>query len=217
MNFSKEKEKLISQLIEKGITDIRILNAIKKIPREIFIPEEYLEHAYDDGALPIGYGQTISQPYTVAFMTEILDIKNDMKVLEIGTGSGYHACVLCELGADVYSIERIPELYEMAKRNFEKLGYTVHQKLGDGSIGWEKYAPFDRIIVPASAPRIPSMLIRQLKNGGKMVIPIGDREIQTMHLVTRCDETQYMDRKLQTFKFVPLIGLGGWEESNSKN
>ncbi|HOV92414.1 MAG TPA: protein-L-isoaspartate(D-aspartate) O-methyltransferase [Candidatus Kapabacteria bacterium] len=197
--------------------DKRILNAIMKIPREIFVPEEYLEHTYEDCALPIGYGQTISQPYTVAFMTEVLDIQKYMKVLEIGTGSGYHACVLCELGADVYSIERILDLYEIAKRNFEKLGYEVNQKYGDGSLGWEKYAPFDRIIVPASAPRIPSMLIRQLKNNGKMVIPIGDREIQTMHLVTRCDETQYIDKKLQTFKFVPLIGLGGWEESNSKN
>lgn len=202
-------------MIEKGINDERILRAIKKIPREIFVPDEYIEHTYDDAALPIGYGQTISQPYTIAFMTEMLDIQPNMKVLEIGTGSGYHACVLCELGANVYTIERIPELYEMAKINFEKLGYTVHQRLGDGSIGWEEEAPFDRIIVPASAPRIPSILIKQLKIGGKMIIPIGNREIQTMHLLTRCDETQYIDRRLQTFKFVPLIGLEGWEESNS--
>lgn len=202
-------------MIEKGINDERILRAIKKIPREIFVPDEYIEHTYDDAALPIGCGQTISQPYTIAFMTEMLDIQPNMKVLEIGTGSGYHACVLCELGADVYTIERIPELYEMAKNNFEKLGYTVHQRLGDGSIGWEEEAPFDRIIVPASAPRIPSILIKQLKIGGKMIIPIGNREIQTMHLLTRSNETQYIDRRLQTFKFVPLIGLEGWEESNS--
>jgi len=202
-------------LIEKGINDERILQAINKIPRETFVPEEYVVHTYDDAALPIGCGQTISQPYTIAFMTEMLDIQPNMKVLEIGTGSGYHACVLCELGANVYTIERIPELYEMAKINFEKLGYTVHQRLGDGSIGWEEEAPFDRIIVPASAPRIPSILIKQLKIDGKMIIPIGGREIQTMHLLTRCDETQYIDRRLQTFKFVPLIGLEGWEESNS--
>lgn len=190
------------------------MSAIKKIPRELYIPDEYLEHTYDDAALPIGYGQTISQPYTIAFMTEMLDIQPNMKVLEIGTGSGYHACVLCELGADVYTIERIPELYEMAKSNFGKIGYTVHQLLGDGSIGWEEQAPFDRIIVPASAPRIPSILIKQLEIGGKMIIPIGNREIQTMHLLTRYNEMQYIDKKLQTFKFVPLIGLEGWEESN---
>ncbi|MCE5304625.1 protein-L-isoaspartate(D-aspartate) O-methyltransferase [bacterium] len=214
MDFSAQKENLISELLEKGIKDERILQAIRKIPREIFIPDEYLEHSYDDAALPIGWGQTISQPYTIAYMTEMLGIESGMKVLEIGTGSGYHACVLCELGASVFSIERILQLYELAKSNFEKLGYTVHQKFGDGSVGWKEEAPFDRIIVPASAPRIPSILINQLKIGCSMIIPVGSRDIQTMHLITRSSETEYEDRKLQTFKFVPLIGTGGWEESN---
>lgn len=206
-----EKKTLIDSLRRKGITDQRVLQAMLKIPREKFVLPEYLDRAYDDNALPLICGQSISQPYTVAFMTQLLKLEPNLKVLEIGTGSGYQSCILAELGCKTYSIERIPELYEYAKKRFEELGYSIVQKLGDGTNGWKEFAPYDRIIVTAAAPQAPLPLLAQLKVGGFMAIPIGDKSSQIMKRITRVSDTNFETEEFSYFRFVPLIGEQGWE------
>ncbi len=200
------------QLIARGIKDKKVISAFLKVPREEFVPENLREYAYDDGPLPIGEGQTISQPYIVALMTECLNLKGDEKVLEIGTGSGYQAAILAEIGCKVYSIERIPVLAERAKRILEKLNYNVKIKIGDGTIGWEEYAPYDRIIVTAAGPEIPDSLISQLsENGGRLVMPVGDRFVQDLILVIKNGE-KLEKINLGGCQFVPLIGKEAWKE-----
>ncbi len=198
---------LVKQLEEKGITDKNVLNAIAKIPRHLFLDSSFENFAYQDKAFPIGADQTISQPYTVAFQTELLQVQKDHKILEIGTGSGYQTAVLCLLGAKVYSVERQNELFKKTKNLLSKLSINVIPKLlsfGDGYKGLPDYAPFDGIIVTAGAPSIPQALMSQLKIGGRLVIPVGENE-QIMTLLVRKNETQFEKTEFGDFKFVPLL------------
>ncbi len=210
--FEKLRNLMIeTQLIPRGIKDEKVLNAMRKIPRHLFVPSDRIDEAYEDRPLPIGYGQTISQPYMVAVMTELLKPNKNKKILEIGTGCGYQTAILAEICKEVYTIERVPELTEMAKRNLEKLGYkNVFFKTGDGSLGWEENAPYDGIIVTAGAPKVPESLKKQLsKDGGVLVIPVGSKFTQSLLRITR-KENFYDTEELFFCAFVPLIGKEGW-------
>lgn len=213
--FFLKRQKLIELLREEGINDERVLAAMSKVKRECFVDEQEKEYAYLNHPLSIGCNQTISQPYTVAFMTELLEVNPGNKVLEIGTGSGYQCAILKELGADVYSVERIEALYLKAKKNLEALDYKVNLKLGDGTLGWEENAPYDRIIVTAGSPRVPEPLFNQLEFEGIMVIPIGDTYSQDMYKIRKyLDSTGKIRKNIKTYKefvFVPLIGKEGWD------
>lgn len=209
--FMGKRKRLVEQLKLKGITDHNVLKAIEKIPRHLFFDDStarpaLLDHAYSDKALPIGAGQTISHPYTVAYQSELLAITSGEKVLEIGTGCGYQTAVLCELGAKVYSIERQRSLYDKTKQFLSTIGYRSPKLMfGDGYKGWPLYAPFDKIIVTAAAPYLPEDLLRQLKVGGIMVIPIGEGETQQMTWLKRTGETAFDRKVLGGFKFVPML------------
>lgn len=199
------RNQLVTVLQQKGITNKSVLEAISKIPRHLFLNSSFEDYAYQDKAFPIGAGQTISQPYTVAFQTELLEVKKGDKVLEIGTGSGYQTAVLCTVGAVVYSIERQNELFKKTSLLLPKLGIRAkHLSFGDGYKGLPNYAPFDSIIVTAGAPEIPKALMSQLKIGGKLVIPVGE-DIQVMTLIIRKGETQFEKHEFGDFKFVPLL------------
>ncbi|AIG30657.1 protein-L-isoaspartate(D-aspartate) O-methyltransferase [Flavobacterium psychrophilum] len=199
------RNQLVTVLQQKGITNKNILEAISKIPRHLFLNSSFEDYAYQDLAFPIGAGQTISQPYTVAFQTELLEVKKGDKVLEIGTGSGYQTAVLCMVGAVVYSVERQNELFKKTSLLLPKLGIRAkHLSFGDGYKGLPNYAPFDSIIVTAGAPEIPKALMAQLKIGGKLVIPVGENS-QIMTLIIRKDETQFEKHEFGDFKFVPLL------------
>ncbi|HJS00652.1 MAG TPA: protein-L-isoaspartate(D-aspartate) O-methyltransferase [Flavobacterium sp.] len=199
------RNQLVTTLQQKGITDLRVLDAIKKIPRHLFLNSGFEDYAYQDKAFPIGAGQTISQPYTVAFQSQLLEIKKDHKVLEIGTGSGYQTAVLCMMGAKVYSVERQNELFKQTSALLPKLGIRPkHLTFGDGYKGLPTYGPFDSIIVTAGAPFIPQPLMAQLKIGGRLVIPLGE-DIQIMTLLIRKNETQFEKHELGEFRFVPLL------------
>jgi protein-L-isoaspartate(D-aspartate) O-methyltransferase len=203
------RNKLVQILEKKGISDKRVLAAIGKVPRHVFFDDALLAHAYQDKAFPIGEGQTISQPYTVAFQTEKLEIRPGDKVLEIGTGSGYQACILLELGAQVYTIEYNRVLFEKVKSFLPKLGYRPYFFHGDGSKGVPGKAPFDKIIVTAGAPVVPGALIDQLADPGILVIPVGDREKQKM-LRIRKSQGKLVEESFDNFAFVPLLGEEGW-------
>ncbi|WP_395047390.1 protein-L-isoaspartate(D-aspartate) O-methyltransferase [Flavobacterium sp.] len=199
------RNQLVNVLQQKGITNKSVLEAISKIPRHLFLNSSFEDYAYQDKAFPIGAGQTISQPYTVAFQTELLEVKKGDKVLEIGTGSGYQTAVLCTVGAVVYSVERQNELFKKTSLLLPKLGIRAkHLSFGDGYKGLPNHAPFDSIIVTAGAPEIPKALMSQLKIGGKLVIPVGEK-IQVMTLIIRKDETQFEKHEFGDFKFVPLL------------
>lgn len=199
------RNQLVSLLKEKGITDKKVLEAINKIPRHLYLDSSFEDYAYQDKAFPIGAGQTISQPYTVAFQTQLLQVNKDQKILEIGTGSGYQTTVLCMLGAKVYSVERQNELFKKTERFFKEYGIRPkHFSFGDGYKGLPDFAPFDSIIVTAGAPIIPKPLMAQLKIGGKLVIPLGE-ENQIMTMLIRKNETQFEKHELGDFKFVPLL------------
>lgn len=201
-----KRQQLVKTVKKKGITNKAVLDAIGKIPRHLFMDSSFEDHAYQDKAFPIAADQTISQPYTVAFQTEKLEIEKGDKVLEIGTGSGYQTAVLCELGAKVYSIERQRELYRKTKLFLNKIGYRPkHLSFGDGYKGMPNYAPFDKIIVTAGAPFVPKDLLGQLKVGGRMVIPVGD-DVQTMTLFIRKSPTEFDKTEFGQFRFVPLLG-----------
>jgi len=203
---------LIKVLKSKGIKDERVLAAINKIPRHVFFDKAFLEHAYQDKAFPIGSGQTISQPYTVAFQTELLEIKPGDKVLEIGTGSGYQCCVLRELGAEVFTIEYLKSLHLEAKRMLHLMGYKAHFIHGDGSKGFSPYAPYDKIIVTAGAPAVPQSLVDQLAPGGILVIPVGDSERQKMITIKKNEAGKLIKKEHNYFSFVPLVGEQGWKK-----
>lgn len=200
-----KRQQLVKTIQRKGIQDKKVLDAIGKIPRHLFMDSSFEDHAYQDKAFPIAADQTISQPYTVAFQTEKLVIEKGDAVLEIGTGSGYQTAVLCELGARVYSIERQRELYKKTKSFLTKLGYRPkHLSFGDGYKGLPEYAPFDKIIVTAGAPYVPKDLLAQLKPGGRMVIPVGD-EVQVMTLFIRKSNREFDKTEFGEFRFVPLL------------
>lgn len=205
------RNKLVKLLENKGITDLRVLQAIAKVPRHVFFENALLDHAYQDKAFPIGEGQTISQPYTVAFQTEKLEIKQKDKVLEIGTGSGYQASILLELGAVVYTIEYNKVLFEKTKIFLPELGYKPFFFQGDGSKGLPSKAPFDKIIVTAGAPVLPEALTDQLAEGGILIIPIGDREKQMMVRIRKKNGTLIRE-DFDYFAFVPLLGEKGWNK-----
>ena len=199
------RQKLVDVLVAKGIQDKQVLAAIRKIPRHLFMDSSFLDHAYQDKAFPIAADQTISQPYTVAFQSELLQIKPTDKVLEIGTGSGYQTAVLCELGAKVHSIERQQELFKKTSKFLPKLGYRPKKLIfGDGYKGLKEEAPFASIIVTAGAPFVPKPLLRQLAVGGRLVIPVGD-DVQTMTLFIRKGEKEFEKYEFGEFRFVPLL------------
>ncbi|MBB3122720.1 protein-L-isoaspartate(D-aspartate) O-methyltransferase [Mesoflavibacter sabulilitoris] len=199
------RQKLVAVLKAKGITNNDVLDAIGKIPRHLFMDSSFLDHAYQDKAFPIAADQTISQPYTVAFQTELMQVKRGDKVLEIGTGSGYQTAVLCELGAKVYSIERQHELFKLTSRFLPKIGYRAKKLIfGDGYKGLVEEAPFDSIIVTAGAPFVPKPLLAQLKIDGRLVIPVGDN-VQTMTLFVRKGQTDFEKTEFGEFRFVPLL------------
>jgi protein-L-isoaspartate(D-aspartate) O-methyltransferase len=199
------RKKLVETLERKGITNQGVIKAINKIPRHLFMDSGFLNHAYVDKAFPIGADQTISQPYTVARQTELLEIERGDKILEIGTGSGYQTAVLLEMGAVVYSIERQNELFKKAQLFLPKLGYRPKKLIfGDGYIGLEKEAPFDGIIVTAGAPFVPNPLLAQLKVGAKLVIPVGEA-VQIMTVFTRTSATEFEKEEFGEFRFVPLL------------
>lgn len=204
------RKQLVEELKKKGIEDENVLKAIGKVPRHYFFDETFWNQAYRDIAFPIGEGQTISQPYTVAYQSQLLHIQKGDKVLEIGTGSGYQACVLLELGAKVYTIERQEKLYDYTKLVLPHMGYKPRFFLGDGSKGIAKHAPYDKIIVTAGAPTVPDELLKQLNIGGILVIPVGDQKSQKMVTVLKVGEHDYEKTVLDTFRFVPLVGDKAW-------
>ncbi len=210
--FEHERHELVETIKSKGINNEAVLNAVNTVERHLFVEDAMKYHAYKDVALPIGFGQTISQPFTVAYMSQALNLGKGSKVLEIGTGSGYQAAILEKMGMRVFSIERNDKLYNRALKIFDYLGIRVAVRLGDGTIGWEEYAPYDGIIVTAGSPDVPERLKRQLAVGGRMVIPVGDKNSQTMKVLTKKDEENFIVTDSPQFKFVPLIGKEGWKE-----
>ncbi len=210
--FEAERDELANKLSINGITDVDVLQAIGTVERHLFVPEALKDHAYKDVALPIGYGQTISQPYTVAFMTQALELKANSKVLEIGTGSGYQAAILEFMGMKVYSIERQFEIYLKTQKLFDKLGIRVYTKYGDGTIGWEEFAPYDGIIVTAGSPSVPNSYKKQLAINGKLVIPVGTKHSQKLKIITKIEDDKFEEKDIPEFTFVPLIGREGWNE-----
>ncbi|MBE9583038.1 protein-L-isoaspartate(D-aspartate) O-methyltransferase [Mucilaginibacter sp. JRF] len=204
------RKRLIELLKKKGIEDENVLNAMWEVPRHFFFDETFWNQAYKDIAFPIGEGQTISQPYTVAYQSQLLHIHKGDKVLEIGTGSGYQTCILLKLGAKVYTIERQQALYERTVDGLTRLGYKPNFFLGDGSKGIPEQAPYDKIIVTAGAPTVPDVLLQQLKIGGILVIPVGDENSQQMVTILKVGEHDYEKVVLDTFRFVPLVGDKAW-------
>ncbi len=207
------RRRLVAELRSKGINDELVLSAINKIPRHVFFENVFEKDAYEDKAFPIGEGQTISQPYTVAFQSQLLGVKKDAKILEIGTGSGYQSMVLLELGAKLYSIERHKPLHDKAIKQIKKMGYHKGQfYVGDGTKGMLAHAPYDGIIVTAGAPLVPTDLVKQLKIGGKLIIPVGDDTKQKMIRLTKVGEKEVQKEEFGVFSFVPLIGESGWKK-----
>jgi protein-L-isoaspartate(D-aspartate) O-methyltransferase len=210
--YETERQDLVDKISVKGIHDISVLKAIGEVQRHNFVPEIMKHHAYKDVALPIGHGQTISQPYTVAFMTQLLNLKPGYKVLEIGTGSGYQAAILLKMGMDVYSIERNVDIFYETRKLLDKLGLRVNTKCGDGTLGWQEYAPFNGIIVTAGSPAVPTSLKKQLAVGGRLVVPVGNKFTQLLKVVKKIDEDKFETDEVPEFAFVPLIGREGWSE-----
>jgi len=205
------RNQLVKKLREKGIKDVSVLAAIGRVPRHVFFDDALLSHAYEDKAFPIGEGQTISQPYTVAFQTEKLQVKPGDRILEVGTGSGYQAAILLELGAIVYTIEYNKKLFERTREFLPTMGYRPYFLLGDGSKGYAPKAPYDKIIVTAGAPVIPDALVAQLKDPGKLIVPVGNLEKQCMCLITKNNGTVTTE-EFDQFAFVPLLGEKGWKK-----
>lgn len=208
--FPERKRMVVEQIAARGIRDPRLLTVMEEIPRHRFLPAEEQTWAYSDGPLPIGHGQTISQPYIVALMTELLALQGHERVLEVGTGSGYQAAILGKLAAEVHSVEIIPELAKKARRILKQLGLTnVHVHIGDGSLGWPPAAPYDGILVAAAAPDVPQPLLEQLSDGGRLVIPVGGRGFQELQLWKRKGDAYRQERNISV-SFVPLRGEYGW-------
>jgi protein-L-isoaspartate(D-aspartate) O-methyltransferase len=204
-DFAAEREQMVKeQIVMRGVVDERVLAAMRKVPREEFIPAELRGQSYKDGPVPIGYDQTISQPYIVGLMTEKLKLQSGNRILEIGTGSGYQAAILAELGAEVYSIEIIPQLAQMAEGTLQRLGYkNVHVKAGDGYKGWPEHAPFDACIVTCAPNHVPQPLIDQLKEGGRMIIPVGEKFAQQLYLLEKRNG-RIVESAVLPVRFVPM-------------
>ena len=213
IDFEKERSRMVDEQIAfRGVTDPRVLAVMGKVPRHEFMPEALRAQAYGDHAMPIGEGQTISQPYIVALMSELLELKGDERVLEIGTGSGYQAAVLAELCQKVFTIERVKTLADRARATLDRLGYkNVVMKVYDGTYGWKEMSPFDAIIVTAAAPDVPDTLVDQLKDGGRLVIPVGERYSQVLMKVIKSPSGVVTKTSIPCV-FVPLIGAKGWKE-----
>ncbi len=202
-----------TQIVARGIKDRRVIEAMLKVPRHLFLDEALRPQAYDDNPLPIGEKQTISQPYIVALMSETLHLKGTEKVLEIGTGSGYQCAILAELADQIYTIERIPSIAKRARKIFDQLNYSnVIINIGDGTLGWKQHSPYDGIIVTAASPRPPKPLLEQLAKGGRLVIPIGDEFSQNLSVFTRNDNDDLTEESYGGCRFVKLIGQHGWRE-----
>lgn len=199
------RKKLVEGLRQKGITDEEVLRAINAVPRHVFMDPAFLSHAYTDKAFPISSGQTISQPYTVAIQTCLLNLKKRDKVLEVGTGSGYQAAILAEMGVKVYTIERYRDLFLKAQRTISSLGYNVHFFYGDGYEGKEQYGPYDGILITAAAPEVPESLLKQLKPGGRLVVPLGKSDVQVMTVVLRTGPDSFEYSSHGNFVFVPML------------
>lgn len=212
MIYKHQRQELVDTISMKGIHDISVLKAIGEVERHLFVPDAMKHFAYEDVALPIGYGQTISQPYTVAFMTQALQLKPGRKILELGTGSGYQAAILDKMGMEVYSIERQYDILLETQKLFDRLSIRVRTKCGDGTIGWNEFAPYDGIIVTAGSPSVPQSLKKQLAVNGKLVIPVGDKVSQKLKIITKIDDNNFREEDVPEFKFVPLIGREGWNE-----
>jgi protein-L-isoaspartate(D-aspartate) O-methyltransferase len=210
-DFSDARNKMVdAQLAARGIRDARVLAAMRKVPRHLFVPDDLLEYAYEDHPVAIGHGQTISQPYMVAFMTQALGPGECDRVLEIGAGSGYQSAILAELSGEVVTVERYPMLADQAADRLSRLGYAnVRVVVGDGSQGWPELAPYDRVIVTAGAPKLPEPLKAQLKDGGRLVCPVGSRALQTLSVVTRAGDSYETTASINCV-FVPLVGREGW-------
>lgn len=214
-----EEESLRSAMVEgqikaRGIKNERVLQAFMDVPRHLFVPESKRIYAYEDTPLPIGEGQTISQPYIVSLMTEAAQISPQDKILEIGSGSGYQAAILSRLAKEVYTVERIASLSEQAKKVCDALGYTnIHFKVDDGTLGWPEFSPYQAILVTASAPHLPKALLEQLAIGGRLIIPVGDSFTQNLLRMTKVSETEVQEEILEFVRFVPLIGEDGWKQS----
>jgi protein-L-isoaspartate(D-aspartate) O-methyltransferase len=206
------RKRLVTEIAAMGIADTRVLAAMNNIPRHYFLSSAFLEFAYENKAFQIGAEQTISQPYTVARQTELLRLERGMKVLEIGTGSGYQTSVLCEMGAKVFSIERQKMLHDGAKAMINKLGYSAHLSYGDGYKGLPGFAPFDRVIITCAVPRVPEELLMQLKPGGLLVMPFGDGEVQDMMVITEKEDGSFESQLHGKFSFVPML-----DKRNSKH
>jgi protein-L-isoaspartate(D-aspartate) O-methyltransferase len=211
ISFPEQRAWMVRHQLEAwGIADPRVLDAMRRTPRELFVPEAEQDATYDDGPLPIGDGQTISQPYVVAHMTETLRLRGDERVLEIGTGSGYQTAVLSLLAAEVFTVERLARLAQLAHQTLERWGAdNVRFRVGDGSLGWPEHSPYDAIIVTCAAPVVPQPLVQQLADGGRMIAPVGPRGYQDLVLVRRVGE-QVTQERLSPVAFVPLIGEHGW-------
>jgi protein-L-isoaspartate(D-aspartate) O-methyltransferase len=212
-DYRVARERMVNnQIVSRGIKDKGVLSAMRKIQRHLFVEEALIAEAYNDHPLPIGHKQTISQPYIVALMTEALELTGKEKTLELGTGSGYQTAILAELSEKVYTIERIRPLMEQARSLLNEMGYTnVLFKSFDGTLGWEEYAPFDAMMITAGAPQIPEPLLNQLSDGGRMIIPIGDRFSQELIKVTKIKD-DFKEENLGGCRFVDLIGVHGWKE-----
>lgn len=213
-SFAQARKRMVeTQIKARGINDPRVLRVFERVPRHLFVSEEMRPDAYEDHPLPIGYGQTISQPYIVALMTSLLDLKGSEKILEIGTGCGYQAAILANLAAEVHTIERIKNLADFAGVNLASLALTnIQVHVGDGSLGWPEAAPYDGILVTAASPSVPANLIEQLNTGGKLIIPVGERWRQVLELWTKT--SQGVEKKeILPVVFVPLRGEQGWQDS----
>ncbi len=205
--YSLRKSMIENQIVRRNVLDPEVIRAMEKIPRDLFVPEPQRAEAYEDRPLPIGYGQTISQPYIVALMTEALRIKKGEKVLEIGAGSGYQAAVLAEIGAETYTVEIVPELAKFARENLKKTGYgSVQVKAGDGYQGWKEFAPFDAVIVTCAPEKVPQPLIEQLKEGGRMIVPVGpENQVQELVLLKKV-KGELLRQSIAPVRFVPMTG-----------
>ena len=213
MAFEEPRRRMVHEQLElRGIGDARLLEAFRRVPRHLFVPPEQQAQAYEDHPVPIGAGQTISQPYMVALMVQLLKLQGHERILEVGTGSGYQLAILAELALEVYSVERLPELASGALERLAQLGFlNVHVSSGNGSLGWPEHAPYDGIVVAAGSPGIPQPLVDQLADGGRLVIPVGSPQTQTLTLAEKRAGQMHLTALTQCV-FVPLVGQHGWPE-----